>query len=164
MRKGSSARPTLGRAENGVLWWQFALLGTIGGAIVEVLEIFRWTAVWQEARRNRSGTLRRIPPTWRTYVDLPAHAFMLPARAALGAGAATLFGMTGQVTGAYGAVAFGCAAPVLLAQLGSIPQITKVVNDISDSRKLQADDAPLMMVAATGEMSHPPSVEETDLS
>jgi len=141
-----------------VLWWQFALLGIIGGAIVEVLEIFRWTAVWQEARRNRSGTLRRTPPAWRTYVDLPAHAFMLPARAALGAGAATLFGMTGQVTGAYGAVAFGCAAPVLLAQLGSIPQVAKAVNDIPAARKLPVGDAPVVTAAASsGEMSRSPS-------
>jgi hypothetical protein len=146
-----------------VLWWQFALLGAIGGAIVEVLAVFRCTAVWQEARRNRSGTLKRSPPAWRTYVDVPAHAFMLPARAALGAGAVTLFGTTGQVTGAYGAVAFGCAAPILLAQLGSIPQIAKAVNDIPAPRNLQAGNAPLMMTSASGEMSHSSSAEETPL-
>lgn len=147
-----------------MLWWQFALLGTIGGALVEVLEVFRWTAVWQEARRNRGGMLKLSPPKWRAYVDLPAHAFMLPARAALGAGAVTLFGATGQVTGAYGAVAFGCAAPVLLTQLGSIPQIAKAVSDIPAVPKPQAGDLAAMTTAAPGERSHLSAVEETPLS
>jgi hypothetical protein len=120
-----------------MMWWHFALLGAIGGAIVEALEIFRCFTMWQHARRNSDGTLRRTLPKVRRYVDIPAHAFMLPARAALGGGAAVLFGMTGQVTGVYGAVAFGCAAPVLLRQLGSIPQIEKAVNRPSGARKPQ---------------------------
>ena len=121
-------------------WWQFALLGTSGGVIVEVLAVFRCVAVWQEARRNRDGTLKRTPPKLGRYVDVPAHAIMLPSRAALGAVAATLFGMTGQVTGPYGAVAFGCAAPVLLAQLGLIPQVERAVNkDHPSARKPKTD-------------------------
>lgn len=109
-------------------WWQFALLGTIGGVIIEALEVFRCLAKWQDARRHPDGKLKHTPPELLRYVDGPAHAFMLPARALLGAGAALFFGMTGQVTGVYGAVAFGCAAPVLLAQLGSIPQVERAVN------------------------------------
>lgn len=121
-------------------WWQFALLGTSGGVIVEVLAVFRCAAEWQGARRNRDGTLKRIPPKLGRYVDVPAHAIMLPARAALGAAAAILFGMTGQVTGPYGAVAFGCAAPVLLAQLGLIPQVERAVNrDYLRARKPKTD-------------------------
>jgi hypothetical protein len=109
-------------------WWQFALLGAGGGTIVEVVTVFRWVAVWQHARRGADGTLRRKPPPLQRYVDLPAHAIMLPARAALGAVAAVVFGLTGQVTGPYGALAFGCAAPVLLSRLGMIPQISKAIN------------------------------------
>lgn len=109
-------------------WWHFALLGAIGGATVEALEIFRCVTVWQSARKNRDGTLKRALPKLDRYLDIPAHTFMLPARAALGAVAAVVFGTTGQVTGAYGAVAFGCAAPLLLRQLGSIPQIEKAVS------------------------------------
>ena len=116
-------------------WWQFALLGAGGGAIVEVLAVFRCVAVWQDARRNRDGTIKLVPPGLRRYVDVPAHAIMLPARVVLGIAAAVLFGVTGQVTGPYGAVAIGCAAPVLLAQLGSIPQIAKAVNGASEARK-----------------------------
>ena len=134
-----------------MLWWQFALLGTIGGVIVEVLEVFRWVAVWQEARRDHRGILKRTPPKWRDYVDLPAHAFMLPTRGALGAGAAVLFGATGQVTGVYGAVAFGCAAPILLAQLGSIPQIARTISDVPAVQKSQASAAHDIVTAVPDE-------------
>lgn len=116
-------------------WWQFALLGACGGAIVEILAVFRCVAAWQDARRNRDGTIKPVPLGLRRYVDVPAHAIMLPARMALGTAATVLCGVTGQVTGPYGAVAIGCAAPVLLAQLGSIPQIAKAVNDASEARK-----------------------------
>jgi hypothetical protein len=110
-------RPAIGRAESRMQWWQFALLGAAGGVIIEALEIFRGLSQWQRARRDRNGRLKRLPAKLGQFVDGPAHAYMLPARAVLGAGAAVLFGMTGQVTGAYGVVAFGCAAPVLLTQL-----------------------------------------------
>lgn len=126
-------------------WWQFALLGAVGGAIVEVLAVFRCVVTWQEARRNADSTVKRHPPPLRRYVDLPAHAIMLPARVVLGAVAALLCGVTRQVTGPYGAVAFGCSAPVLLAQLGSIPQVAKAVNSASKARQQAA--AP---VAAAG--------------
>jgi len=136
-------------------WWQFALLGTSGGVIVEVLTVFRCVAAWQGARRNRDGTLKRIPPKLRRYVDVPAHAIMLPARAALGAAAATLFGMTGQVTGAYGAVAFGCAAPVLLAQLGLIPQVERAANkDHPSTRKPKTDQPATVTADIPAEESH----------
>jgi hypothetical protein len=92
-------------------WWQYALLGTAGGVIVEALEIFRCLNQWQRARRDRDGKLKNTLPKLGKFVDGPAHAYMLPARAVLGALAAVLFGMTGQITGSFGAVAFGCAAP-----------------------------------------------------
>lgn len=120
-------------------WWQSALLGTGGGALVELLAVFRCVATWQRARQNRDGTLKKTPPELRRYVDIPAHTIMLPARAVLGAVAATVFGVTGQVTGPYGAVAFGCAAPVLLAQLGSIPQVERAVKGIPGTAKPQRD-------------------------
>ena len=114
-------------------WWEFALLGAGGGVIVEVLSVFRWVATWQDARRGKQGVLRRSLPKLGSYVDFPAHAIMLPARAGLGAVAAVLFGLTGQVTGPYGALAFGCAAPVLLARVGLIPQVSKAVDSPADS-------------------------------
>lgn len=124
-----------GERRPGMPWWQFALLGAGGGAIVEVLAVFRCVAAWQDARRNRDGTIKRVPPRLRRYVDTPAHAIMLPTRVVLGTAAAVLCGVTGQVTGPYGAVTIGCAAPVLLAQLGSVPQIAKAVSASSEARK-----------------------------
>jgi hypothetical protein len=138
-------------------WWQFALLGAGGGAIVEVLAIFRCVAAWQHARLNRDGTIKRVPPELRRYVDIPAHAIMLPARVLLGTAAAVLLGVTGQVTGPYGAVTIGCAAPVLLAQLGSIPQVAKAVNGAPESRKKVArrqgasSEVPTEAVVPSGE-------------
>lgn len=116
-------------------WWQFALLGASGGAIVEVLAIFRCAAEWQEARRNRDGTIKLVPARLRRYLDVPAHAIMLPARMVLGSVTAVIFGVTGQVTGPYGAVTIGCAAPALLAQLGRIPQVAKAVNGDPEASK-----------------------------
>jgi hypothetical protein len=123
-----------------VHWWEFGFLGAGGGVIVEVLAIFRWVTAWQDARRDKDGLLLPIPPKLGKYVDIPAHALMLPARMALGAVAAILFGLTGQVTGPYGALAFGCAAPVLLSRLGLIPQVSKAVDGTpADQGKPQAE-------------------------
>lgn len=108
-------------------WWQFALLGAGGGALVEALAVFKWITIWQGDRRVSSGTIKGAPPGWRRYVDVPVHAWLLVIRAPLGAATATLFGLTGQISGAYAAVAFGFAAPAVLAQLGSVPQIANAV-------------------------------------
>ncbi|MEC3918311.1 hypothetical protein [Nocardia sp. CDC160] len=64
----------------------------------------------------------------RTYIDLPVHAWMLVVRTMLGASVAALFGATGQISGAYVAVALGFAAPSVLAQLGSVPQLAAVIS------------------------------------
>jgi hypothetical protein len=108
-------------------WWQFVLLGAGGGALVEILVIFRWFATWQSARRTPTGRVKSQPPELRKYVDVPVHLWMAVARMTLGAGAAALFGMTDQINGVYGAVALGFAAPSMLAQLGSIPKVAAAV-------------------------------------
>jgi hypothetical protein len=137
-------------------WWQFALLGAAGGVIIEALEIFRGLSQWQRARRDRNGRLKRLPAKLGQFVDGPAHAYMLPARAVLGAGAAVLFGMTGQVTGAYGVVAFGCAAPVLLTQLGHIPQVQEAVDRAPRTQqKASRVRAPAMTSTSTDESGMP---------
>lgn len=108
-------------------WWQFAGLGAVGGALVEVLTIFKWITRWQASRRNKDGTIKRNRPSMQRYVDVPVHMCLFALRLPLGAGAAALFGMTGQVVGAYASIAFGFAAPAVLAQLGSIPQVANAV-------------------------------------
>jgi hypothetical protein len=108
-------------------WWQYALLGAAGGVLVEALAVFKWITIWQNNRRTRTGMIRAKPPSWRQYIDVPAAIWLLAIRTPLGAGAATLFGMTGQIRGAYAAMAFGFAAPAILAQLGSVPQIAAAI-------------------------------------
>jgi hypothetical protein len=128
-----------------VAWWEYAVLGASGGAIVEVLTVFKCVTRWQAGRRNKDGTLKVRRPGWRKYVDLPLLAWLLAIRMPLGAGAATLFGMTGQIVGAYASIAFGFAAPAMLAQLGSIPQIANAVQggDPTPDTPSHAEIAPM---------------------
>lgn len=122
-------------------WWQFALLGAGGGAIVEVLTTFRSVALWQEARRDTSGRMKRVQPRLRSYVDVPVIAWLLLLRTTLGAVTAVLFGVTGQIAGSYGALVIGFAAPAILAQLGSVPQVARTVNGPSPREQQINSDA-----------------------
>ncbi|MBF6065273.1 hypothetical protein IU500_28730 [Nocardia terpenica] len=117
-------------------WWEFSLLGACGGAGVEALAVFRWLAVWRDARRTPTGRVKGKPPQVSTYLDLPVHAWMLVVRTLLGAGTAALFGATGQISGAYVAVALGFAAPSVLAQLGSVPQLASVISGPPSTRSV----------------------------
>lgn len=118
-------------------WWQYSLLGAAGGMLVEVLAIFKWLATWQSARRTVTGRVKGSPPRLRTYIDLPVHGWMAVLRMIFGAGAAVLFGATGQINGPYVAVALGFAAPSMLAQLGTIPQVAAVIR--GDNPELEVD-------------------------
>ena len=113
-------------------WWQFALLGAGGGALVEVLSLFKWFTVWQGARRSVSGAVRHDPPRLQRYVDIPAHSWMLVLRATLGAVSAAIFAAGGQLKGAYVAVALGFCGPALLERLGELPQISSMI--VSDAQ------------------------------
>jgi len=104
-------------------WWESALLGAGGGAVVEVLSLFKWLTVWQLARRLDSGLVRDDPPGLTRYVDVPAHVGMLLLRAFLGAVSAAVFAAGGQIGGAYVAVALGFCGPALLGRLGEIPHV-----------------------------------------
>ena len=108
-------------------WWQFALLGAGGGAIVEVLALFKWFTVWQGARRSASGLVRADRPGLTRYVDVPAHAGMLVLRSLLGAVSAAIFAAGDQIKGAYVAVALGFCGPALLQRLGEIPHVASIV-------------------------------------
>ncbi|WP_427919789.1 hypothetical protein [Streptomyces sp. cg40] len=109
-------------------WWQFALLGAGGGLSVELLAVFRGCTQWQAARRTATGRRRTKPPALRQYLDTSAHACLAVLRAAIGATMAALFGVSGQISGAYAAVALGVCAPAVLATLGAVPQIAGFVN------------------------------------
>jgi hypothetical protein len=101
--------------------WQYAILGAAGGALAEALSLFNWITVWQSDRRRTTGKLKAEPPSWREYVDVRVHVWLLVIRMPLGAGTALLFGAAGQISGAYAAVAFGFAAPAVLGPAGLNP-------------------------------------------
>lgn len=113
-------------------WWESALLGAGGGAIVEVLSLFKWLSAWQLARRLDSGLVRDDPPRLTRYVDVPAHVGMLILRAFLGAVSAAVFAAGDQISGAYAAVALGFCGPALLGRLGELPQVASLIE--GDSR------------------------------
>ncbi|GAA4626911.1 hypothetical protein GCM10023196_037080 [Actinoallomurus vinaceus] len=80
----------------------------------------------------------------RVYVDVPAHSFLLAIRAPLGAGTAWLFASTGQISGPYAALAFGFAAPAVLAQLGRLRGVDQAVQG-NDARveSLKTPEVPM---------------------
>lgn len=108
-------------------WWQFSLFGAGGGLSVELLAVFRGCAEWQAARRTASGRRRAKPPPLRQYLDTAAHACLAVLRAAIGASTALFFGISGQISGVYAAVALGVCAPAVLGQLGAAPQVARLV-------------------------------------
>jgi hypothetical protein len=108
-------------------WWQFGLFGAGGGLSVELLAVFRGCAQWQAARRTATGRRRAKPPALRQYLDTAAHVCLAVLRAAIGAATALLFGASGQISGAYAAVALGVCAPAVLATLGAVPQVASLV-------------------------------------
>lgn len=110
-------------------WWEYALLGAAGGALVELLSVFNCLVRWQAARKTSSGRIRSKPPSLRSYLDIPAHAWMTFFRTLLGSGAAFAFGASGSINGVAAAVALGFSAPSFLAQLGSIPQVADAVGE-----------------------------------
>ncbi|MEV6275306.1 hypothetical protein [Nocardia sp. NPDC051832] len=112
-------------------WWEFALLGGGGGALFEVLAIFNCLAGWQAARRTGTGRVKGRPPKARTFIDVPVHSCMLPIRMGLGATAAAIFGVTGQINGVFVAIALGFAAPSVLAQLGAVPQVATAITGVA---------------------------------
>lgn len=112
-------------------WWEYALLGAAGGALVELLSVFNCLAHWQEARKTTSGRIRAKPPSVRVYLDIPAHIWMTFFRTLLGSVTALAFGASGSISGVAAAVALGFSAPSLLTQLGSIPQVADAVGDSS---------------------------------
>lgn len=112
-------------------WWEYALLGATGGALVELLSIFNCLARWQEARKTTTGRIRAKPPSVRVYLDIPAHFWMTFFRTLLGSATALAFGTSGSISGVAAAIALGFSAPSLLAQLGNIPQVADAVGDPS---------------------------------
>ncbi|WP_344282924.1 hypothetical protein [Actinomadura napierensis] len=142
--------------------WESVLLGAAGGGLVELLAVLGYVLAWQRARRTPGGRVRKSPPRMRSYVDVPAHLWVLAIRAPLGAFTAWLFAVTSQTSGPYAALAVGFAAPALLAQLGQFPQVTQALQDDA-----AAEPSPAVVPASaakaeqSGQAAQPQEVERS---
>lgn len=99
--------------------WLLAMTyGAIGGAVVEAVVSSDRVLAWNAARHQALAHTPATPvPTLTAYLDPISDVAAGVTRIMLGAVAGWLF--HAQVTGAYAAIAVGCAAPTVLRQLGS---------------------------------------------
>ncbi|MFE0138084.1 hypothetical protein ACFWY6_42040 [Streptomyces sp. NPDC059037] len=107
------------------------LLGAAGGVLRGVLDAYNCVLDWQAARREHrqapaAGQEPR-PPLFRDHFDPVADTAAAVIHSGMGAGAAVLFGTTGQISGAYAAFVVGVSAPVILTQLGRIQAVSDAV-------------------------------------
>ncbi|MGW7529056.1 hypothetical protein [Streptomyces sp. NPDC054783] len=106
------------------------LLGAAGGLLRGLLDAYAGFSLWHAARReHRRGVAGSDTdvPVFREYVDPLADSIAAVVHSALGAGAAVLFGTTGQISGAYAALVVGMSAPLLLTQLGQLQSVSDAV-------------------------------------
>jgi hypothetical protein len=106
------------------------LLGAAGGSLRGLVEAYNQTIGWQAARReHRKDPTRdnQDPPDLRDFFDPVPDLVAAAFHTLLGATAAVTFGMSGQISGFYAAIAVGISAPALLAQLGRVQSVGEVV-------------------------------------
>lgn len=108
------------------------LLGAAGGLLRGLLDVYTNFVSWQVDRR----VYRQLPaeqagevPRFKDYYDPLVDPIAAVVHGAMGAGAAVLFGRTGQINGAYAALVVGMSAPMLLAQLSRVQSVVDAVTD-----------------------------------
>jgi hypothetical protein len=126
-------------------WSQYALLGAGGGALVEVLAIYQSVLDWQSARKDeKTGGVLVEPPKLKAYLDFGPHACMFVLRGLLGSVTGGLLGVAGKVHNVYTAFGAGCAAPVIVASLGTaLQQYRQLQREAHERREASASRATL---------------------
>jgi hypothetical protein len=106
------------------------LLGAAGGLLRGLLDVYTQFMSWQVDRRVH----RQVPteqegdaPQFGEYYDPVADPIATILHGAMGAGAAVLFGTTGQISGAYAALVVGMSAPMLLTQLSRVQSVSDAI-------------------------------------
>lgn len=118
--------------------WPVALaLGAVGGATVEIINLWANLAVWQQ-HRKLSRRCGKLLPSWSMYFDPWPDIMVAATRLSLGALAGVVF--HNQVTGQMAMIAVGAAAPALLRQFGAMRTARDVL--ASDSEASDASGAP----------------------
>ncbi|MFI1459054.1 hypothetical protein [Streptomyces roseus] len=108
------------------------LLGTAGGLLRGVLDLYTRFVSWQADRRvhrqsTAEGVAQGTPPQFGAYFDPAVDIVAAALHSVLGAGAAVLFGTTGQISGEYAALVVGMSAPILLTQLSRIQTVNEAL-------------------------------------
>ncbi|MCX4851128.1 hypothetical protein [Streptomyces sp. NBC_00893] len=108
------------------------LLGAAGGLLRGALDLYTRFGSWQNDRRihrqlTASATGQAEAPQFQAYFDPAVDTVAAVVHSLMGAGAAVLFGTTGQISGGYAALVVGISAPMLLTQLGRIETVNQLV-------------------------------------
>jgi hypothetical protein len=104
----------------------FLILGAAGGSFRGLVDLYNEITRWQQDRRiHRLKKKRSEAPRLKEYVDAIPDTVAGLAHIFLGAMVGLILGKSGQVSGAYGTILAGAAAPALLTQLGQL----KVINN-----------------------------------
>ncbi len=87
-------------------WWQAILWGAFGSALVEIADL-------------QKSLKRRGKPPWKGRNAAPRGIYFLAVllRMVLGVGVAVALGESGQISGGFGAILAGIAAPKILETL-----------------------------------------------
>ncbi len=111
-------------------------LGAAGGSLRGLVDAYNQVVAWQAARREHLRTpasTSRPVPRLAQYVDPVPDSVAAAFHMALGAAASAMFGLSGQITGAYAAIAVGMSAPALLTQLGRVQSVSEAITGTSPS-------------------------------
>lgn len=108
------------------------LCGAAGGLARGALDLYTRFMSWTADRHAhqlaaRSGTAQGQAVRFTAYFDVPVDIAAAAVHAVMGAGAAALFGSTGEISGKYAAIVVGMSAPVLLTQLLRIQTVNEAL-------------------------------------
>ncbi|MEU8763699.1 hypothetical protein [Streptomyces sp. NPDC048659] len=137
------------------------LLGAAGGLLRGALDVYTRFVSWQEDRRAHRqsaapGTASGEPPRFPAYFDPVVDAVAAVVHGVMGAGAAVLFGTTGQISGGYAALVVGISAPMLLTQLGRVQTVNEAVT--GERQPAEPVPEPAAPQAASPVATAPPAV------
>ena len=127
MARGRGRSPSYVLPGDNVTVPTLILLGAAGGVLRGLLDVYTRFLDWQSDRRAH----RRLPPgqegeppRFQQYFDPVGDPVAAVVHSGMGAGAAVLFGATGQISGAYAAIVVGISAPVILTQLSRVQSVS----------------------------------------
>ncbi|WP_405662887.1 hypothetical protein OG379_14850 [Streptomyces sp. NBC_01166] len=131
------------------------LLGAAGGLLRGALDLYTRFVSWQADRRAHrqsaaADAAQEEAPRFQAYFDPAVDTVAAVVHSVMGAGAAVLFGTTGQISGGYAALVVGLSAPMLLTQLGRIQTVNEAVTGERQPAEAVPEPGALSPVGADG--------------